>query len=136
MMEDKPSGWRGMSPRRLDALRRGLELTRGEGFSGIPDGRPNPYMMDEAVNLERGLRYLRETDLRSRLEASAPRMADMDIRIFQSRTDGIVRAENAGYLSGVFPAAEVTMVDGSEHALSVTVPELIDEAVFDIMAGK
>jgi pimeloyl-[acyl-carrier protein] methyl ester esterase len=136
MMEDKPSGWRGMSPRRLDALRRGLELTRGEGFAAIPDGRPNPYMMDEPANLERGLGYLRETDLRERLEAAAPRMADMKIRIFQSRADGIVRADNAEYLSRIFPSAGVVMVDGTEHALSVAVPELIDEAVFDIMAGK
>ena len=42
MMEDRASGWRGMSPRRLEALRYGLEVTKGAGFFGLPEGTPNP----------------------------------------------------------------------------------------------
>lgn len=127
MMEDRESGWRGMSPRRLDALRRGLELTHGEGFFGVPEGRPNPYVVDSDENLERGLEYLRETDLRAALEASAP--LKMPVVIFQSARDGIVRASNAEYLEGLFENAELVRVEGMEHALPVEIPCLIDAAV-------
>ena len=34
MMEDVDAGWDGMSPRRLEVLRRGLELTHGQGLFG------------------------------------------------------------------------------------------------------
>lgn len=127
MMEERESGWKGMSPRRLDALRRGVELTRGEGFSGVREGRPNPYFADSGENLERGLRYLYETDLRARLEAAAP--LKIPAAIFQAERDGIVRASNADFLAGLFPGCEVSMVQGTEHALSVEIPELIDAAV-------
>ena len=40
---------------------------------------------------------------------------------------------NVAFLKQVFPQAKVTMVPGNEHVLPVTVPELIDEAVFEIM---
>ena len=128
MMEDRETGWRGMSPRRLEALRYGLAMTRGEGFFGVPDGKPNPYFADEPESLERGLRYLLETDLRQELDAlrSAP---GVSVHVFQSEHDGIVRASNAEYLHGVFPKASVTMVPGAEHALPIFIPEKIDEAV-------
>ena len=128
MMEDKPAGWRGMSARRLDALHRGLVLTHGEGFFGIPDGRPNPYQVDSEENLMRGLRYLMETDLRAELERNAQKCR-FPVSIFQSEHDGIVRPENAAYLKGVFPQAVLTWVPGNEHALPISVPGLIDEAV-------
>jgi pimeloyl-[acyl-carrier protein] methyl ester esterase len=127
MMEDRQCGWAWMSPRRLEALRRGVELTHGEGFFGTPEGKPNPYMADSDENLERGLVYLRETDLRARLEAVAP--VKIPAVIFQAERDGIVRAENAGYLAGVFGGARLVKVPGTEHALSIEIPELIDEAV-------
>jgi pimeloyl-[acyl-carrier protein] methyl ester esterase len=127
MMEDRQRGWAGMSPRRLEALKRGVELTHGEGFFGPPEGRPNPYMADSGENLERGLAYLRRTDLRARLEAAAPMR--IPAVIFQAERDGIVRAENAGYLAGAFKDAKLVMVPGSEHALTIEIPELIDEAV-------
>ena len=128
MMEDRETCWRGMSPLRLEALKRGLELTHGQGFFGVPEGRPNPYMLDSGENLERGLRYLLETDLRAELEATFGNGCGFPVHVFQSERDGIVRSENAAYLKGLFRDAEVTMVPGSEHALPVAIPELIDLA--------
>ena len=159
MMEEKETGWKGMSPRRLEALRYGLVMTRGEGFFGVPEGKPNPYLADEPANLERGLKYLLETDVRVDLErvfadgsfeqqsgqqaynnktcergsltgnkACARRLLP-PVYIFQSEHDGIVRAANAAYLQKIFPQASVTMVPGTEHALPIFIPELIDEAV-------
>ena len=170
MMEEKETGWKGMSPRRLEALRYGLVMTRGEGFFGVPEGKPNPYLADEPANLERGLKYLLETDLRADLERvfqggcfeqqsgqqaynnkmcergpqtgnktcenqpqtgnkTCARRLPPPVYIFQSEHDGIVRAANAVYLQKVFPQASVTMVPGTEHALPIFIPELIDEAV-------
>lgn len=130
MMEERESGWRGMSPRRLEALRRGLELTQGQGFGEMPAGRPNPYMMDTPENLDAGLDYLRQTDIRADLarvfgggEGSFP------VSILQSERDGIVRPENAAFLKTQFPHARVEMVPGAEHALPVAIPEAVDGAV-------
>ena len=128
MMEDKETGWKGMSPRRLEALRYGLVMTHGEGFFGVPEGKPNPYLADEPENLERGLKYLLETDVRPELSARCP-AAGVSVHVFQSEHDGIVRAANAEYLHGIFPQASVTMVPGVEHALPIFIPEKIDEAV-------
>lgn len=133
MMEDAAAGWRGMSPRRLEVLRRGLEMTHGQGFFGIPEGKPNPYMTDTPENLERGLRYLRETDLRSELEGMPAAVRSLPVRIFQSASDGIVRSANAEYLMRLFPNAECTIIDGGEHALPISVPDLIDDAVASML---
>jgi pimeloyl-ACP methyl ester carboxylesterase len=127
MMEERESGWRGMSPRRLEALHRAVELTHGEGFFPMPAGRPNPYMADCDENLRRGLRYLFETDLRARLKAASP--LKIPAEIFQAERDGIVRAANAEFLAELFLTCKVTMVPGTEHALSVEIPHLIDDAV-------
>ena len=129
MMEERESGWRGMSPMRLEALRRGLELTQGQGFFGVPEGRPNPYEMDSGENLERGLRYLLETDLRAELGRVFGGGCAFPVRIVQSERDGIVRSENAAWLKEAFPEAEVTMVQGGEHALPAWAPETVDWAV-------
>lgn len=139
MMEEKASGWRGMNARRLEALRKGLEITHGEGFFGVPEGKPNPYMVDASENLERGLGYLLETDVRADLErvfGSRPYLQtsihsdiSFPVHIFQSERDGIVRPENAAYLKTVFPQARVTMIPGTEHALPIQIPQEIDDAV-------
>lgn len=129
MMEDVDAGWDGMSPRRLEVLRRGLELTHGQGLFGPPEGLPNPYMMDAPENLERGLRYLRETDLRDDLERTFRNGCNFPVHIFQSDRDGIVHCSNARYLKRIFAAAKVTVVDGCEHALPIHLPTAIDEAV-------
>lgn len=133
MMEEPSTGWKGMSPRRLEVLRRGLELTHGQGFFGIPEGKPNPYMTDSPANLERGLRYLRETDLRSELELKSRAGCAFPVHIFQSASDGIVRSSNAEYLSRIFPCAKSTIIDGGEHALPIFVPDRIDAAVSAIL---
>lgn len=141
MMEERPCAsedlsnaegcvWRGMSERRLAALEAGLRMTNGAGFFGLPEGRPNPYMVDSEENLARGITYLRETDLRRRLvELAESGKAAFPVHIFQSRRDGIVRPENVAFLVRVFPQAVVEMIEGSEHALPVTIPEMIDEAI-------
>lgn len=129
MMEVREEGWRGMNERRLDALLRGLELTRGDGFFGVPPGLPNPYMIDEPGNLRRGLDYLLATDLRPDLAKAFPAGASFPVHIFQSEHDGIVRHENAAYLKTVFPCAYVTLVPGIEHALPIFIPKEIDNAV-------
>ena len=132
MMEEKDSGWRGMSPRRLEALRKGLELTRGQGFFGIPEGKPNPYMQDEPENLERGLRYLLETDARADVERVFGAGCGFPVYIFQSGQDGIVRSSNALWLKDAFPDAHLDMVEGGEHALPIMIPDRIDAAVSSI----
>lgn len=135
MMEDKSSGWRGMSPRRMDALYRGLVLTHGEGLFGLPEGCPNPYQMDTEENLLRGLRYLSETDLRGELERLAPQMG-FPVSIFHSEHDGIVRPENASYLKALFPRSELVLEPGVEHALPVFIPERISAAVSAFLSAR
>ena len=46
-------------------------MARGAGFFGVPEGKPNPYLADEPANLERGLKYLLETDVRAELVLGA-----------------------------------------------------------------
>ena len=133
----KAPNWAGMSERRLAALEMGLRMTHGEGFFGVPEGRPNPYMMDEDANLRRGLEYLRETDIRAPLaDLMASGRLRCPVKIFQSERDGIVRPENAKFLSSVFPGASVEMVPGSEHALPIFIPGRIDIAVGDMLSAE
>lgn len=128
MMRD--NNWDGMTPRRLAALEAGLKMTKGEGFFGTVEGRPNPYKMDSDENLARGLEYLKSTDLRLDLiDLLASGKVRCPVYIFQSENDGIVRASNARFLSTVFPHAELEMISGGEHALPVAIPEKIDVAV-------
>jgi len=133
MMEDKPAGWRGMSERRLAALKKGLLMTGGGGFFGPPAGLPNPYIVDDEANLDRGLGYLVATDLRSSLlECEALRAKGERVRLFQSEHDGIVRPENATFLEEVFRGAKLRMIPGAEHALPIFIPEMIDRAVEEV----
>ena len=122
--------WRGMSERRLSALEVGLKLTNGAGLFGLPEGRPNPYVVDTDENLERGMSYLRDTDLRQDLvDFASSGKANFPVWIFQSKRDGIVRPENAAFLARVFPQAKVELVEGAEHALPVSIPERLDAAI-------
>jgi len=119
--------WKGMSLRRRAALKLGTQMVF----------RNDPSPLYEEHNLDRGLDYLQNTDLRADLMALSHRFPvphpPFPVRILQSENDGIVRPNNAEFLKGVFPQAKVTLVPGSEHVLPITVPELIDEAVFDII---
>ena len=133
MMEDRETGWKGMSRLRLSALRRGLELTHGQGFFGLPEGRPNPYIEDTPENLDRGIEYLLATDIRAELERVFGGGCGFPVQIIQSEHDGIVRSSNAEYLKSVFPNAAVTILAGGEHALPVAAPDLIDTAVYGMI---
>lgn len=122
MLEKKDEGWTGMSERRFRAFAMGTELIFGDD--------PNPWY--EPKQLERGLEYLLRTDHRKALEALPRR--EIPVRIFHSKNDGVVRPQNAAYLKSLFPRAKVTMVEGTEHALPITIPELIDEAVEEVLS--
>lgn len=134
MMEDRAADWKGMSPRRLEALRRGLEMTGGQGFFGTPEGGVNPYELGKTEDVTRGLKYLFETDLRADLARTFAGGCPFSVHVFQSERDGIVRAENADWLARLFPKACVTRVAGGEHALPVKIPESIDAAVAAVKA--
>ena len=122
-----------MSERRLAALKKGLLMTGGGGFFGPPAGLPNPYIVDDEANLDRGLGYLVATDLRSSLlECEALRTKGERVRLFQSEHDGIVRPENATFLEEVFKGAKLRMIPGAEHALPIFIPEMIDSAVEEV----
>ena len=123
--------WKGMSERRLAALRLGTQMMF----------KDDPSPMYDERNMERGLDYLKSTDLRLRLLAisesgESVKRRNFPVFIFQSEKDGIVRSSNAEFLKGVFPQAKVTMVPGNEHVLPIRVPELIDAAVFDIIGAN
>ncbi len=126
----RADNWAGMSERRIRAFESAVKITHGESFFELPPGKPNPYMSDTDENLARGIRYLRETDIRLDLiDLLASGKATFPVAIFQSERDGIVRPENVDFLKAVFPQASVTLVPGSEHALPVEIPEQIDAAV-------
>ena len=129
MMEGE--NWKGMSERRLAALRLGTQMMF----------RDDPSPMYDERNMERGLDYLKTTDLRSQLlsiseSGESVKRRNFPVFIFQSERDGIVRPGNAEFLKKVFPQAKVTMVPGNEHVLPIRIPELIDAAVFDIIGAN
>lgn len=117
MIEHKDENWRGMSKRRFEAFAFGVEMLFGDDPSPIYD----------KVQMERGLKYLIETDLRRDLEA-IPK-SSIPVAIFHSEKDGIVRPNNAEYLRTIFPQAILEMIPGNEHTLPVTIPEKIDLVV-------
>ena len=128
MMEDED--WKGMSERRLAALRLGTKMMF----------RDDPSPMYDEKNMERGLDYLKSTDLRLRLlpiseSGESMKRRNLPVWIFQSERDGIVRPNNAECLKKVFPQAKVTLVPGNEHVLPITLPELIDEAVGAVLSA-
>ena len=120
--------WKGMSERRLAALRLGTQMMF----------KDDPSPMYDEKNMERGLDYLKTTDLRAELKSCASCMSCasfVPVAVFQSERDGIVRPSNAEFLKQVFPQAKVTYVPGNEHVLPVTAPGLIDAAVAEILAA-
>lgn len=133
MMEAE--NWRGMSERRLEALRLGTQMAF----------KDDPSPMYDETNMDRGLEYLRNTDLRAELldwrqgRETGDGRRDLPVWIFQSERDGIVRPQNATFLKQIFPQATVTMIPGNEHVLPIAVPELIDKAVgevFELRPGQ
>lgn len=126
LMEDPATGWRGMSERRLEALKKGLQMTHGQGFFGVDPAKPNPYATGEDADLERGLAFLRETDCRAGV-ANIPK--DIPVYLFQSEKDGIVRSSSVAFIREHLPQTVVRLVPGSEHALPILLPSEIDAAV-------
>lgn len=128
MIEKKEDGWIGMGERRFRAFSLGTELLFGSDSSPWYDPK----------QMERGLDYLMKTDLRFDLENLVRERADLiasiPVRIFHSISDGIVRPSNAAYLKSLFPRAIVTMIEGSEHVLPITIPDQIDAAVKEVLA--
>ena len=127
MMEDKATGWRGMSERRLAALWLGTKMV----FKDDPDP------VYDLGAMERGLDYLRTTDLREPLRTLNARFGrEVPVCVFQAERDGIVRPNNADFLKEVFPQAGLTLVPGAEHVLPVAIPELISAAVRNVAQGR
>jgi len=123
MMEDPATNWRGMSAHRRAALKLGTQIAF----------RDDPSPMYREDNLDRGLDYLQNIDLRAPLLGlSDSPLQHIPVRIFQSERDAIVRAHNADFLKSVFPQAVVTRVPGSEHVLPITIPEQIDRAIEEV----
>ena len=120
LAERKSEGWAGMGPRRVAAFREGARQMHPS------DGTP---LLDDA-NIDRGLEYLRATDIRRELlDFAAAHRLSLPVRIVQSSRDGIVRAHNAEFLKRVFPQATVTMLSVAGHDLPVLAPAAIDDAV-------
>lgn len=125
MMEEKSEGWVGMSPRRRMALKYGTQLMN-------PDS-PSPLFAER--NLDAGLDYLQQSDLRAALSARS-RCGAFDrlpVAIFQGDRDGIVRPHNAAWLRALFPRAALRMVPTAEHALPLLVPDEISAAVSNMV---
>ena len=134
MMEEKETLWQGMSERRMNAFFRGAELMQGESLFGVPEGKPNPYISDNTDNLQRGIAFLRSTDVRSELLENKGKF-NFPVFIFQSEKDGIVKKGNADWLKKeIFPHATMQIIEGNEHALSIMIPGEINEAVDSCIA--
>ena len=131
LMEDRETGWRGMTELRLQALRKGLEITGGKGLFARDPSWPDPYIPDTPDNLERGLGFLRSADVRALVD-SIPR--SMPVHIFQSERDGVSRASGARWLAERLPGAELYIVPGTEHALPLSLHSEISASV-RLLAG-
>lgn len=128
MIEDATTGWKGLSERRLTALWAGTRMFHEDDTTEL----------FQESNLVKGIDYLRQTDLRDdlcALVARTPRLTKIPVRILQGERDGIVRPANADFLAKLFPQAVVTRIPGAEHTLPLTVPKMIDSAVFDIITA-
>ena len=124
MAEKRDEVWAGMNPRRIAAFRAGVLLMHPS------DGSPE---LDEA-NLDRGLEYLRTTDLRRELlEFAASRRPSFPVRILQAARDGIVRPQNADFLKRVFPQAVATILPVAGHDLPLLAPAAVDAAVAEVL---
>jgi pimeloyl-ACP methyl ester carboxylesterase len=116
--------WRGMSERRFAALKYGTE--------SVYKNDPSPLYSKE--NLDRGLEFLRNTDLRDELLEFSSQQCEREIpiAIVSSERDGIVSAENIHFLKKIFPSALSYSVPGNEHTLPVVAPAIIDMAVENV----
>lgn len=122
--------WKGLSPKRLAALDFALKHGGSPAAELAGMDYTAVYDAEDARNLARGLDFLRDTDLRVALiDLLASGALNCPVHVFQSESDAVVRPENARFLAAVFPGAAVHMIPGSEHALPLSIPGMIDEAV-------
>ena len=157
MLEKKAEGWAGMSERRFRAFAAGVELMFGDDpapwYESKQLARGLEYLVktdlrkdlegllgDAAGETHRGTkpapcRGAMPAPYRgaSSPAASPSNLSSIPVHIFHSTRDGVVRPQNAAYLKSLFPQAKVTMVEGTEHVLPVTIPEQIDAAVEQIL---
>ena len=122
MTRDEETSWPGMSPRRVKALELGLKMTLDTSAL-----HHEAYFLDSEKNLERGLDYLRNTDLRKELIERRNEFANIEVEIFNSEKDPIVRKEHAEFLASVFPSSRLEIVPGADHALPLIIADKIDE---------
>ncbi len=123
MMKDE--NWPGMGEGRLRAFLTAFELFQGEGLGGT-DYKVNPYQVDTHDDLKKGIDYLHDSDVREAVRALPQRM---EIAVFHSVGDIIANVENSRYIARTCPWAKYTEIEGREHALPVTIPEKITEAI-------
>lgn len=125
MMEERSEGWVGMSPRRRMALKYGTQLMN-------PDN-PSPLFAER--NLDAGLDYLQQSDLRAALlsRSRCGAFERLPVAIFQGDRDGIVRPHNAAWLRALFPRATLRMVPTSDHTLPLLIPDEISAAVSNMV---
>ena len=107
-------GWKGQTPRRIEALRKGLEVMGANEWFNKDDSEEE---------LERGLDYLRSTDVRN---------INLQVKCIcvHSRKDCVVYLNNSEWVRDCW-GAKLTVVEGTEHALPVSEPELIDRIVYE-----
>jgi len=125
MMEERSEGWVGMSLRRKAALKYGTQM--------MNPNDPSPLFAE--ANLDAGLDYLQESDLRAPLleRSRAGAFDRLPVAIFQGARDGIVRPPNAAWLKALFPCAALTMVPTGEHTLPLLFPQEISAAVANMI---
>lgn len=116
--------WKGMSPRRMEALKIGLKWT----LSGT-DEEARAYEADTDENLDAGLAYLVRTDLRDKLMANRDKLAHIRVVIMQAARDPIVRMENAQFLESLFKNPYCEMLDIAQHALPLACAKNINWAI-------
>ena len=92
MMEDRDGGWAGMSPRRLEALRRGVEITHGEGFFGVAEGKPNADLIAAGfVSSKHLVKILGNGEITTKLEVEAHAFSQSAIAAIEAKGGSAVK---------------------------------------------
>lgn len=70
------------------------------------------------------------------LEALAPALPrlDLPVVIVQGDSDNLVPADNAAYLRGLMPQARTVMIEGADHFLPWTHPDILKDALDCVLA--
>lgn len=123
--------WKGMTARRMEALKLGLKWTlAGNGEEA------QAYEADSDENLDAGLAYLVRTDLRDELKANREKIANIPAIIMQATRDPIVRMENLEFLRQLFENPHCELHDIAQHALPLVCAKDIDSAIKSFLGDK